>query len=336
MKKRLYIKLLTMAIASALLTGCSYSFIPKKDDASEEISKDTFDQTTEDATEEASKEILEETEDVKESLSGEELYNAFMNGEVKVVYHNLSNEEGDSLKNYLEEGKEYDINEIIKNIEDNQKTVVKDPEYVFIDCGEDGITELLVKIEFEEAASLSMILKDIDGELRICYSGEEWVRNDLSVSDIGIISSAGSGGATVHGYDNAFVNADGEYKFFYSCSTEGNPYSYYANTSDNSYEVISFEDLDTEYFMINCYCVKDDNGIPTYYYNYDMLDEDYNIITTDDDFDSSNPYMKKFIDAGITVYTKAEIDDIMAKRVEEIGYPGVYQSESEVADDSEK
>lgn len=41
MKKRLYIKLLTMAIASAILTGCSYSFIPKKDDASEEISKDT-------------------------------------------------------------------------------------------------------------------------------------------------------------------------------------------------------------------------------------------------------------------------------------------------------
>lgn len=334
MKKRLLFKLLTAAMAGALLTGCGLDFSSKEDGASVEISKEYFGKTEEETHEEASEETTNVPEEKKDGPRGEELYEAFMNGDVKVVYNNLSNEIGDALKDYLEDGKEYGLDEIIKCTEDKSMTSVGDPKYVFIDCGEDGVKELLVKLEFEGRTSLSMILKDMDGDLKICYSGEEWERSELSISDTGMISSSGSGGATVHGYDASFVNAEGEYKFFYSCYTDGNPSNYYAYVSDEKYEEISFADLDTEYFMINRYCVQDDNGNSTYYYSYDMLDEDYNVVTTDADYDASNPYRKKFTDAGIKIYTKSEIDNILAKVAGEIGYPGGYNLVSE-ADDQE-
>ncbi|SKB84287.1 hypothetical protein SAMN06296386_106153 [Lachnospiraceae bacterium] len=325
MKKQIWVKLLAVAMTGALLSGCGFDFSSKNDDSFEEASEASDDEDSE--------ETSKESEEDKDDLRGEDLYDAFMKGEVKVVYNKLSNEAGDALKDYLENGKEYDINEIIKCAEEGDytsRTLAGDPKASFIDCGEDGVKELLVKMDFGASSSLSMILKDIDGKLRICYSGESWDRSELSIGDTGMISSSGSGGATVHGYDESFVNADGEYKFFYSCMTEGDPYSYYAYTSDDDYEKLSFDDLETQYFMINSYCVKDDNGHSTYYYNYDMLDEDYNPITTDSDFAASNPYRKKFAEAGITVYTRDEIDDILAKKAEEIEYPGGYKSESSV------
>ncbi len=331
MKKQFWVKLLAVAMTGALLTGCNSYFALRNDDSEESLEM-ASEETSEDGSEEASKE-----EEKNGSLRGEELYDAFMNGDVKVVYNKLSDESGDALKDYLEDGKEYSINEIVKCAEEGEytsRTISGDPKSTFIDCGEDGVKELLVKMDFGASSSLSMILKDFDGELRICYSGESWDRSELSISDTGMISSAGSGGATVHGYDEAFVNADGEYKFFYSSTTEGDPYSYYAYTSDDDYEELSFDDLDTEFFEINSYCVKDDNGHSTYYYNYDMLDEDYNIITTEADLSASNPYMKKFTAAGITVYTQDKIDDILTKKAEEIEYPGGYKSVASAEDDN--
>lgn len=72
--------------------------------------------------------------------------------------------------------------------------------------------------------------------------------------------------------------------------------------------------------MITSYRLVDDNNKNTYYYTYDVLDANYDIITTDEDYDESSPYMQKFIEAGVTIYTHEEIKEILDKKAAEIGF----------------
>lgn len=321
MKNKFVVRLLTMTMASTLLTGCGFSFSFKNgEDAADEASSEV----EEEPQEEEEEETQEEEADTEE-LTGEELYEAFMNGEVKIKYTNLDvTGSADMLANYLEDGEEYNINEIIELAEEKAiptRTLDGEPTSRLIDCGEDGVKELLVKFQFGASSSLSMILKDVDGELKYCYSGEAWDRSELIIGDTGIISSAGSGGATVHGEDCAYVDAEGDYHFFYYVEDEGDPYSMYVRNEDGESVTVSFEGLETEFFMVTHYVVEDDQHNSHYYYTYNMLDEGYNIITTDEDFAESNPYMQKFTEAGITIYREDEIKEMLSQRAKEIGYP---------------
>lgn len=319
---------MSFTLAASMLAGCGKDTEIKESASGQSKEFESVDNS--ESSSETSSETAAENASIEDNI-----YEAFMNGDVKVKYQNLPSKGGDALSDYLEDGKEYDINEIIKCIENDHNTVDGDPKYCYIDCGEDGIKELLVKLDLGTSSSLSFILKEFDGKLKICYSGEAWERSELSISDTGMISSAGSAGATAHGGDFAFVNADGDYKFFYSSMTEGDPYNYYAYNEAGDMVTVKFEGLETEHFMITRYYIEDENGVDHPYYTYDMLDEDYSIITTDECFDESNPYMQRFIEAGIKVYKQNEIDEMLTKKAEEIGYPGGYDTTSASNDEDE-
>ncbi|WP_026653020.1 hypothetical protein [Butyrivibrio proteoclasticus] len=323
MKKKFVVRLLAMTMASTLLSGCGISYSIKNED--EEAATEESTEEEEEEKEEEAEEEPEEEEADTENLTGEELYDAFMNGDVKITYTNLDvNGSADMLADYLEDGEEYDINEIAKKAEEGYtpgRTLTEDPTSRLIDCGEDGVKELLVRFQFGDSTSLSMILKDVDGKLKYCYSGESWDRSELCISDTGVITSSGSGGATVHGSDYAYVDAEGDYHFFYYVEDEGMPYSMYVQNDAGEYVTINFDDLDTDYFMVTSYRIEDDQRNTQCYYTYNMLDDGYNIITTDEDFAESNPYMQKFTEAGITIYKKDAIVEKLSKRAEEIGYP---------------
>ena len=51
------------------------------------------------------------------------------------------------------------------------------------------------------------------------------------------------------------------------------------------------------------------------------MDDNYNDITKDEDFDDSNELKKRFAEAGIKIYTQKEIDQILKDRAAQIGYP---------------
>ena len=328
MKKQFLAGIMSFTLAASMLAGCGKDTEIKESASGRSKEFESVDNS------ESSLEISSETAAENASIE-DNIYESFMNGDVKVKYQNLPSKGGDALSDYLEDGKEYDINEIIKCIENDHNTVDGDHKYCYIDCGEDGIKELLVKLDLGASSSLSFILKEFDGKLKICYSGEAWERSELSISDTGMISSAGSAGATAHGGDFAFVNADGDYKFFYSSMTEGDPYSYYAYNEAGDMVTVKFEGLETEHFMITRYYIEDENGVDHPYYTYDMLDEDYSIITTDECFDESNPYMQRFIEAGIKVYKQNEIDEMLTKKAEEISYPGGYHPYSSDEEDNQ-
>ncbi len=88
--------------------------------------------------------------------------------------------------------------------------------YAFIDCGKDGNRELVLNIVcpiVEEQSVLTLVLKDMNDSLQVVYGFCTWSRSATTINEYGYISGGGSGGATLHGFDTGYINADGEYKY---------------------------------------------------------------------------------------------------------------------------
>lgn len=229
--------------------------------------------------------------------------------------------------NVLEAGKSYTVDEIIKACEasgiyneDGNPTVT----YRDIDCGQDGVPELLVNIEFGAAVNLTMIVKEIDNELVMCFDQDGGERYYVEVSDNGVITAGGSSAANVHGVDYAYVDGNGDYHFYYGVEETITLYDdYYAFKSGEDYVTIPVEGLDGDHIGIRDYyfeaAFKDRNHM----FNYFTVDDNYEDVTTDADYDDSNLLKQRFKEAGITTYTAAEMDQKLKDRAAEIGYPGV-------------
>ncbi|MCR4901811.1 MAG: hypothetical protein K6A23_03055 [Butyrivibrio sp.] len=259
-------------------------------------------------------------------LTGNDKYDGFLAGTEKVNYR-ATGDVGEylTLADYLEVGESYSLSEIEQAIANNDFMVLTDPTVTTIDCGGDGEKELLIQLHFEreDYYDLTMIIKEINDELVLCYCQDSWSRCSVTVDGNGIITTSGSGGATVQSYDIAFVDGNGDYNFFYGMEDTGEPETYYVIDKGEAKE-ISFVDIDTDYFMVTSYWFDKDYNNRTYYYTYYLLDENYADITTDADFEASNPYNQLFTDAGVTVYTHDEIAQMISERAAEIGYTGQY------------
>ena len=122
------------------------------------------------------------------------------------------------------EGKSYNMAEIVTAIADADGAfyapALPEIQYSEIDCGEDGVPELLADAPFGDEFHLLMIIKEIDGELVICFDQDSWSRSYVEVKPNGVIEGEGSGGAAIHIVDHAFVDGKGEYKFYYDDSNE--------------------------------------------------------------------------------------------------------------------
>lgn len=261
-------------------------------------------------------------------LDGEESYKEFLEGTAKVKYRGT----GDAstymiLSDVLEVGASYTLDEIAEkldaSIEDMDITYDGNPEVGLIDCGSDGKNELLVKLNFGGVAgdSLYMIIKEIDGELVICYNGDAGARYYIEVKENGVIEAAGSGGACVHYYDYSFVYANGDYTYYYGAEENIAPYDIYYY-KDGEFESLNLDTSDGQNFEVYSVWFESNYQKRTeVYYTIYMLDENYEDITQDYDYTESNIYYKQLTDAGLTVITPDELDEILKKRAEEIGYP---------------
>ena len=96
---------------------------------------------------------------------------------------------------------------------------------------------------------------------------------------------------------------------------------FYAYTSGEDYKLISTEGLDADHLGVREYYFEPEYEKREYYYTYFVMDDNYNDITKDEDFDDSNELKKRFAEAGIKTYTQKEIDQILKDRAARIGYP---------------
>ncbi|MCR5626672.1 MAG: hypothetical protein K6F99_05085 [Lachnospiraceae bacterium] len=351
MKKKIQKKsvaaIICVLFASAVLfAGCSSSGKGESTGAKEEnitiedegkapsATEEVADVTTEETTtveEEDKPAVADEAADEKESSGGsvEDLYQDFLDGKAGTKFKGSSEHASYlTLSSVLEEGKAYDINEIKKKIKETNPDMFADceaeiVENTLIDCGSDGNKELLVKYQIEagEIYTLFNVIKEKDGELNIIFSDDMWSRSEINIADNGVVTGTGSGGASIHEYEEGYIDANGDYRFGYGEETNIAPFELYLS-KNNEYISIDLSDLDVESFQVNtCWLEENRDGCENYH-TYYMLDKDYNDITKESDFDDDNPYKKKFTDNGIKVYTHEEIQQLIDSHEKEIGFPG--------------
>lgn len=266
------------------------------------------------------------TDGTASSGSASPLYKEFEEGTASVKYTG----KGDRTSyittyDVLEAGKSYTKDELLTALKSiGGLTEDGEPSFDFteIDCGEDGVPELLVTIEFGAASRLIMILKDIDGELVMCFDQDGWDRSDVFVNPDGTISTYGSAAANVHVFDSAFVDASGEYKFYYGYAETLTLYGdYYAYTNGSDYTIISADGLDGDHLGLRDYYFEADFEKREHFHSYFFIDDEYNEVSTEDDYNDSNPIQQKFAEAGIKTYTPTELNKMVDERAIEIGYP---------------
>ena len=86
--------------------------------------------------------------------------------------------------------------------------------------------------------------------------------------------------------------------------------------------MISVDGLDGDHIAIDDYYFEADYEDREHYYTYYIVDDDYNDVTTEADYDDSNELKKRFAEKGIKTYSRKEMDKMIKDRAEEIGYPG--------------
>ena len=340
-KRILKVSASLLLAASVLMAGCSAEATEtekkkKKKDKKEKETEETTLDTTEETGEETSSEMT--TEETPEETTmpfapDTSLYEAYITGDAKLVFH-AENDLGQymCLSEVLNDGESYTCKELeAKAVTiDNYSTmkVDGDPEYTYIDCGEDGIPELLETLSISpttggETFILSMIIKEIDGELHLCYARDSWSRCYAAIAENGTVVVDGSGGAFTHYVEEEFVDADGQYHYYYGCCQEYCPTQLFVRISPDEYDYVDFSDLDVDEFMVREYWFELEYTERQSFYTYGFYDDvTRSYIADDSQFAADNPYRMKFVPFDLTVYTNTEVQDILNQRAKEIGFPG--------------
>lgn len=168
--------------------------------------------------------------------------------------------------------------------------------YDYIDCGLDGIEELVVEVEYcidpdydTDLLDEFFIFKVYDGKVTLIDMEEGYSRSCVSISKAGGIENSGSGGANLACYDFSFINADGEKIFDYSL----NMYLDLAEAIVPYYEIPAIIRPD-DYPIENYNEDANRNGVECDKYNF--VKYDYETFQDDNDaYLSSNMYV--FVDS---------------------------------------
>ncbi len=258
------------------------------------------------------------------------LYQAFLDGSEKATY-DIEGDKGQYIEPslVLSDGEKYTLDDITGNLTSadqySEGWKVESVTDTYIDCGLDDDYEMVVSISFDTEFSFDMVIKNIDGSLKICYFGDSWSRCQTRICYNGMIYSYGSGGATSHGGYTGFINADGQYKLWYEEWEEG--YDDYDGDGtfsvspyiDGSSVDLTFDIPDAAYIYSEEISFDEGDGYD-YYYFY-ILDEDSNELPDNPD-DPDNPYeivRTECEKAGITAISKKEHEEKLEERRQEIG-----------------
>ena len=240
-------------IVSLALAGCTVNDTEVKNvdvekaeetvsPAEEEVTEMSGEETQESAEEEVSAEgeAPVANEEEASEISGEgdlSKYEDILNVTVKAVI-DLSGETASyyAFKRALSEGKEYTLTEIIDNLKqfmENDFWQIRPDsqgiEYAYIDCGNDGVKELLILLHLpveNEDFDVRMVVKDIGGTLTVVYDNDSWSRSETIVNEYGYVIGGGSGGASSEVSEYGVIDKDGKFKYIYGVDYENGELGY--------------------------------------------------------------------------------------------------------------
>lgn len=205
--------------------------------------------------------------------------------------------------------------------------------YSFLDCGLDGNSELAVKIVYKDEENYNgpveemFIIKYMDDGLCLISVKESYYRTYSDINCAGVGSTGGSSGANSYGYNEWYINADGEEEFLYYAETESRfaraiiPYYLLPGEVPDDYpQMDGFAESD--YYDFNIYNFSE-------YTSEEYSEESYNEykkgfffrvadeLGNDAEFDPDYQYYYDQI--GIKSYTQDEIDTMLHDHMAELG-----------------
>ncbi|RKM55996.1 hypothetical protein D6855_15305 [Butyrivibrio sp. CB08] len=328
--RKLISALLALTLSTLTITACGQSD-SESTSVFENVSDSESTQTTNTTSNSDSADASTESPASESTPATGDLYESFKSGDAKAKYTG-NGDRTSYLCTYevLDAGQSYTLSEISDKLATYDTFEFKpngDATYRNIDCGNDGTPELLVSQEYTagemggEVFTLFMILKDMGGELKICFDQDMWSRSDLTINDDGTIYGDGSGGAALHIYDYAYVDAAGDYHFYYGCEENITPFGDFYYFQDGQSKSMSLEGLDTDHLIIVAYYFEPDYEKRSDFVSFNIIDDNYNLVTTESDFDASSPVVKRISESGIKFYQPLELAVMLRDRATEIGYP---------------
>lgn len=286
MKKRVLMTTLALALTTAMLAGCGKQQEQPKTSEVQQISlgESRQDDVKETASVQETEESQEQEEPAEEMTAAQlkELYVDFLQGNSKAV-------NGKQGIEWLESGQTYSLDEMTQSfanwlLDDEVSYDILAASYGFIDCGVDGVPELVVRQEVSadwDVATLYTVLKYADGQLFAINGRYGYYRSYIEMNEYGYIIYGGSGGANVYYMEKSYLDKDGNEIFLYSeademgfddayisayyfpnqVAPEGYPEDYELYSDDDDY-------ITCVRYNLTQYSYDEVNGDAEYYRNY--------------------------------------------------------------------
>ncbi len=276
-----------------------------------------------------------------------EAYEKFMKNETKVSFDHFM------LKDYTEEalykkGSEYTLSEVLDIVtahyfENSTNKKIKYIEYSYIDCGKDGVNELVLRFngmdiyDKDDDSTLVYIIKYIDGKLSLRYFYETWDRSDSTMNEYGYYRSDGSNGASNHMIEYSLIDKDGNWQFIASIESELNINQLAWSgeleqipelaekkgiSGEMELDTICFDNNDNE-------ANSDEAGNKECFYTFYVYDDNWEPI--EDAFLYTNSIYKEIFDeARVPFITPDEVASMISEKEEKVGATAEIKDGAEI------
>ncbi len=265
-----------------------------------------------------------------------EAYKKFLKNETKVSFDHFM-PEGDMEEALYKKGSEYTLSEVLDIVtahyfEYSSNKKIKSIDYSYIDCGKDGVNELVLCLagmdiySMDDDSTLVYIIKYIDGKLSLCYCYETWARCHTKMNEYGYYQSYGSNGASNSGEDYGLIDKDGNWQ----------PIVYIESETDINQLALSDKlgqipkvaetkgitggiELDTIRFNDNKKAANSvEVGNKECFYTFYIYDDNMNPIK-DAKLYTNSIYKEIFDEAKVPFITPDEVSTMISKKEEKLG-----------------
>ena len=259
-------------------------------------------------------------DEIQLDSESESLYEGFLNGDVEAEYVS----DGDitralCLAEVLTDGESYTLTEIEEKLCDGCEYATdwiyeNNISERYIDLGLDGTYELKTDIG-AAAFNLILVIKNVDGHLKICFAGDSWDSSFITVLFTGGVSLFNRESNTIHSAEQGFLDENGNYKFWNRSKEEG---FHIGETGDLYYN---------DQFIgsgIGLYVIEisfDTEAVEPYYYVYIVDIDNHNIV--EDNSNPQDPYnlARAALEAeGKNAITMDELQILQDEKRQEIGF----------------
>ena len=281
---------------------------------------------------EMSKELVppKTRDEVELDEESSKLYAEFIAGKVAAEYSvNADRSRYLSLSQVLQDHKKYTLCEMADKVSDDseEKEWFEEGEYreEYVDLGLDGSYELKLEIGYG-ISYMTMVVKNVDGELKICFVGDSWEQSVTNVWYAGDVTIFNILDSIEHSGEMGFLDGDGAYYLWY----EWHEQFYYMLEDDALIYNNQYIATDIEMYVEEI-DIKGDNAA-TYYYVV-LVDKDNNRLEENKE---TKEYFEKAREAlaaeGKNVITEEESENKLEEVRNDIGFSDelyYYSSQSE-------